>query len=424
FWAPHWATDDAPGPRARTDIDPAAYADFAAAVARRYAGDFTPPAPPADAPPPAPSQDEELLDSLLGPGSPFRGSIGPRRAAAAQAPGPLPRVDQFALYNEPNHQALLLPQWSGQTPVSPQRYRQMVQAAYPAVKSVSPGAAVLIGNTSSTGGRRRGAGSVAPLEFVRELACVDSRFRPRTTPECNGFQAVPGDGFAHHPYSQNEKPSRRSSPRTERGDVRIADLPVLAHTLDRLVKLGRLAPGNRAIHLTEFGYETERVPGRPTISQATQARWLTWAEYLADRVPAVRSFAQFLLRDQAKAPQRVSDSTSRPFGEFSTGLLRSDGSEKIAARTFQAGLFAERRRGGRTLLYGRLRLGPGVKTIVVQRRVGRQAWRRVARVRADGRATFTRTVRHRGAARYRLTYPGARGRRAAGLPVTPVLAGR
>ena len=97
FWAPHWATNDAPGPRARTDIDPAAYADFAAAVARRYAGDFTPPVPPAGSPPPRPSQDEQLLERLLGPRSAFRATFRPRRAAAAQAPGPLPRVDQFAL---------------------------------------------------------------------------------------------------------------------------------------------------------------------------------------------------------------------------------------------------------------------------------------------------------------------------------------
>src|SRR5918997_162417 len=44
FWAPHWATDDPPGPRARSNIDPQAYADFATAVALRYSGAFTPPA--------------------------------------------------------------------------------------------------------------------------------------------------------------------------------------------------------------------------------------------------------------------------------------------------------------------------------------------------------------------------------------------
>ncbi len=46
FWAPRWATTD-PGPRARANIDPQAYADYATAVALRYSGAFTPPRRPA-----------------------------------------------------------------------------------------------------------------------------------------------------------------------------------------------------------------------------------------------------------------------------------------------------------------------------------------------------------------------------------------
>ena len=50
----------------------------------------------------------------------------------------------------------------------------MLRAGYAAVKAVrrSKKVKVLIGNTSSTGGKR-GIGAVAPLEFLRELACVD-----------------------------------------------------------------------------------------------------------------------------------------------------------------------------------------------------------------------------------------------------------
>jgi len=61
------------------------------------------------------------------------------------------------------------------------------------------------------------------------------------------------------------------------------------------------------------------------VSKADHARWLTWSEYLADRVPAVRSFAQFLLRAQPPAETVVSDSKARPHGEFSTGLLHANG---------------------------------------------------------------------------------------------------
>jgi hypothetical protein len=451
FWAPRWATTD-PGPRARANVDPQAFADFAAAIAQRYAGGFVPPPDPPGTPPPAPSADQSLLQSLLQPLLPFPipGLIPPQRsrivpaagsdganargaleAGAAQAPEggapaptePLPDVDEFALWNEPNHQGLLLPQWEadGTTPASPRVYRAMVRAAYAAVKSVRKHVTVLIGNTSSTGGKR-GVGPVPPLEFLRDLACVNRELHPLTTPDCANFTTLPGDGWAHHPYSQNERPSRTSKPSLEPDDLRLADLPKLAATLDALVKMGRLARGNRNIYVTEFGYETQPIPGRPTIDERKQARWLTWAEYLADRVPTVRSFAQFLLRDQPPAAVRVSASAARPFGQYSTGLLKADGRDKIAAKSFVAGLFGQLRSNARVLLYGRLRLGAGLKSITLQRQRPHHGWERIATLRVDGRSAFQRTIAHVPGALYRLGYPARGGRRASSIAIKPVAA--
>ncbi|MBW3607787.1 MAG: hypothetical protein KY463_05440 [Actinobacteria bacterium] len=430
FWAPHWATDDPPGPRARSNIDPQAYADFATAVALRYSGAFTP--PPAG-PAPEPTEDASLIAELIQPVAPFPvpdplppppGASAPA-AQPASAGAPLPNVDRFIIWNEPNHQGLLLPQWKadGRTPASPAVYRAMLRAGYAAVKAARRTATVLIGNTSSTGGVR-GRGPVPPLEFLRELACVDAKFKPRSGGDCAGFAQLPGDGWAHHPYSQNERPERVSDPKKERGDLRIADTPVLAKTLDRLVRLGRLAPGNRNIHLTEFGYETKGIPGRPRVSETQQARWMTWAEYIADRVPRVRSFAQFLLRDQPPAPVRVSQSDKRPFGEYSTGLLNIDGSDKVIARTFLAGLFAQLQPQRKVLIYGRLRLGPGRKVVALQRQVQGGSWTRIARLPIDGRHSFQRTISHRPGASYRITYPDADGKRRTGLAIRPVRGAR
>jgi hypothetical protein len=433
FWAPHWATSDPPGPRARANIDPLAYANFAKAVALRYSGAFTPPPPPNPAAPPPPTEDAGLIASIIGPLGPFPLPVDlppppagtTARAAQVAAPDePLPKVDRFIIWNEPNHQGLLLPQWraDGRTPASPGVYRAMVRAGYAAVKAVRRTATVLIGNTSSTGGKR-GVGPVPPLEFLRELACVDAKLKPRTTDDCNGYTTLPGDGWAHHPYSQNERPSRVSKPKTEPGDLRLADLPLLAETLKTLVKMGRLAPANRNIYLTEFGYETKGIPGRPRVDERQQARWLTWAEYLADRVPTVRSFAQFLLRDQPPSPVRVSQSDKRPFGEYSTGLLHIDGTEKVAGRTFLAGLFAQLQPKGKVLLYGRLRLGAGPKVIILQRQVKGGPWQRLGRIRIDGRDSFERTYVHTKGSQYRITYPSPAGPRKTGLALKPVPVG-
>jgi hypothetical protein len=420
FWAPHWATKGAPaGPRARTNVRSGDYADFAVAVARRYSGRFSLPRPAGSEPVPAPAEDENALAQLLAPllGIPLQPRPDP---PAVSSPVPLPRVSVFALWNEPNHPALLLPQWRADktTPASPAVYRRMVQAAYPAIKKVRKGVRLLIGNTSSVGGTR-GEGAVAPLEFLRELACVDRRLHARRDGSCAHFKRIPGDGWAQHPYTRNQPPATHSS--RGRDDVMLADLPKLARTLRGLVARGRIAPKVARIYLTEFGFETAPVPGRPTVSQANQARWLTWSEYIADRIPAVRSFAQFLLRDQLPAAMVVSDSKARPFGQFSTGLLHADGRPKTAARTFRAGLFAALRDGGRrVLLYGRLRLGPAKQLITLERRVGKGRWKTIARFAIGGQAAFSRTFRRHGDTIYRLTFPGSLGRRKAGLAVRPV----
>ncbi|CAN5593911.1 hypothetical protein BH20ACT17_BH20ACT17_01730 [soil metagenome] len=150
FWAPHWATTDPPGPRARTNVDPQAFADFAVAVARRY-----------------------------------NGTWGPSTLTFPRPP--LPSVDQFVLWNEPNHPSLLLPQWKGRgrraRPASPALYARMVRAAYPAAKAVHPAGKFMLGNTSSDGGRAP-RGAVAPLLFLREVARVHAKLCPLRHAKC------------------------------------------------------------------------------------------------------------------------------------------------------------------------------------------------------------------------------------------------
>lgn len=428
FWAPVWATADKTGPRARTSVNPQAYRDFALAVARRYDGTFVP--PPAG-PPPAPAPDDSVLDSIFGPGGVFGGAeTGAEPGPADATPAPLPAVDQVILWNEPNHPALLLPQWRSPTtaPVSPEVYRRMVLAAYPAIKRLRPRLQVLVGNTSSTGGLA-GSGPVAPLRFLRQLACVDARLRPIRDGACASFKTLPGDGWSHHPYTSGQSPIKTSGP-GHLDDARIGDLPKLAALLDTLAARGRIAPAVRRIHLTEFGYETHDIGTRKGLTQRTQARWLTWAEYRAQLIPTVVATAQFLLGDTLPAPTRVSDSTARPFGEFYTGLLDGKGRDKLAVRGFTLGLFAQRRPDRRTLLWVRLRGGPAGarKTVTVQQLTPGGRWTQVGTARAPGEALrpqFT-TASRSSATRYTaMTAAGgtyrlltvAGGRRTTGLPV-------
>jgi len=410
FWAPRWATTDGPGGQARSNVRSAAFADFAVAVAERYSGRFIP-APDATAL--TPPQDQTFLEALLGGGQP---PVVP----PPPPPGPLDRVEQFALWNEPNHPGLLLPQWLGRgrdaRPASPAIYGRMLRAAYPVAKRARPDATFLVGNTSSIGDQ--GLSAVPPLLFIRELACVNRALRPLQSGACASFTQVPGDGWAHHPYNRNLRPDSRSL-RAAPDDVMVGDLHRLSRLMRRMVEMGRVAPALRRIHLTEFGFETREIGSRPRVSFDDQGRWLTWAEYLSDRVPGVVSFAQFLLRDQPPAPVRVSDSFGRPFGQYYTGLQTTEGVDKPAAKSFTAGLFADRRRDGTDLLWGRLRLGAGPRDIGIERRRRDGRWEPLMEFRVDGQETFTRIVRARTAARYRLRWSLPDGTATTGLVIAP-----
>jgi hypothetical protein len=144
---PLWSSRRAERGDARWDPDPAAFAEFAGAVAQRY-GD---------------------------------------------------RVDRYVIWNEPNLGSWLRPQAAcfGKvcTAVSPHLYRGLVRAAYPAIHAADPGATVLIGAMSSRGTDLHGENStLRPMAFLRALGCVDTAFRKVRSGRCKGFQPAKGDG--------------------------------------------------------------------------------------------------------------------------------------------------------------------------------------------------------------------------------------
>jgi hypothetical protein len=429
FWAPLWATSDLSGNRPRTDINDQEFRAFAVAVVRRYGGGFVVPDQSGQQQAQASAARPDPPIGILPPDEP---STPPaEEPAPAPAAAPLPKVSTFMLWNEPNHPAFLKPQWrkvgKKAVPVSPHLYRQMVVAAYPAIKAVRGDARVLIGNVSSTGGQ--GNGAVPPLQFLRALACVNRHLQPVKVGECGGYTRLPGDGWAQHPYQLDTSPDVPAEGR-DRDDVHLADLPRLSKILDRLVKMGRLSPKLRSIYITEFGYETQPIKGRPNLSEGDQARYLAWSDYIASRVPAVKMFGQFLLRDVPPAAVAQSGSPRRAFGQFSTGLLHSDGSWKLSYRSFRAGLYVQRISDRTVMLWGHLRLGPGKRRLAFEHQVAPRKWVALAsspgpkdKARLEfivpGDRTFVRFARVRKDSRYRLDYvDGADWMK--GLPVAAV----
>jgi hypothetical protein len=265
----------------------------------------------------------------------------------------------FTIWNEPNWPGFMSPQWVRAggvwVPHSADMYRAMVQAAYPAIKSAAPGSRVLIGGTASIGSSTPGQRGVPPLWFLRRLACVDVHLRPVSSGACAGFKPLPGDGWAHHPYSLHTLPDAVSS---NTDMLPVAATPRLIATLRRLVAEGRLAPADANVYMTEYGYTTNPPDPQAPFSLAQQPRLLAWAEYLGTRDPAVKMWPQFLLRDRPNGP---AGPQMRLFGDWHTGLFFNDGTPKPAAATFRFPAFAacEVVHGRRwTLVWSRMRGAP------------------------------------------------------------------
>jgi hypothetical protein len=321
--APLWATgpgDPRGGPHPQWQPSAHQFGSFVRAIARRYDGTFTPPG----------------------------------------ATSALPRVDYWAIWNEPNYGPDLAPQATHGSTVETAAsiYRGLVDAAWTALQVTGHGHdTVLIGEVAARGvdGRpSRGApegfpGNFAgtkPLRFVRALYCVDGKYRqyrgaaaalrgcPTTAASSRGFRAAhpalfQASGFADHPYSQASPPNVEPIPDPD--FTSLAQLPQLERILDRLQRIyGSTA--HPSIYLTEYGYIT-RPPKRSFyLTPSTAAYYLNWAEYLTWRDPRVQTITQYLLVDPPPVGQYA-------YGGFASGLISYDGHVKATYDAYRLPLY-------------------------------------------------------------------------------------
>jgi hypothetical protein len=403
--SPSWATGTPA--QHRTDVedswDPSAaeFKDFATAVGTRYSGTWRD------------EHEEPAVVPLLPPVK----TMGP----------PLPRVDHWSVWNEPNHGGWLAPQWNGSplVPQSPRIYRGLVDAAWSGLQgSGHQGDTILIGETAPRGlqpGLTRG---LHPLRFVRELYCLNGKSKAYTGAaaqkrgcpasfDAAGFAAAhPGlfgaSGWAHHPYSLTSAPRVRDK---NRDDATLSGVPRLTRTLDRAFK----AYGQRAklpVWMTEYGYQTN--PPDPTIgvSFSRQADWLGQATALAYRNPRIASFAQFLLVDDGPIKQ-YKPNDPRYWGTFQTGLVTGEGRHKTAYESFKRPIAVspQRVRAGHAVrVIGQLRTaaaGQALTADVQFRARGAKKWSRVARVAVAGQRAFADTkVKATRSGTYRIAWSG------------------
>ncbi|MDQ2894573.1 MAG: hypothetical protein M3Y09_02825 [Actinomycetota bacterium] len=392
--APDWATSPVlhnQGFRDTSNINGTLYGQFVQAVGERYSGDYL-----------APNLD---------------GTVAP-----------LPRINYWGVYNEPNIGGWITPQWikihGRPVESSPVIYRRMADAAWSGlVRTGHRNDTILVGETAAYGDRHKGYGSnMDPLVFIRALYCLGADYSPlhgasATRIGCparasrQAFAAAHPElfaetGWAHHPYDFTNAPSyRRSDPDA----ASLSGISRLETALDR-VRSAYRARGKVPIYVTEWGVQSRGPSPYVAFSQAHQAEYLNEGEYMAWRDSRIRSFAQFLLTDSA--PNTAYPAGSKAYwATFQSGLLFfPSGGVKPAFTAFEFPLWLPRPQHGRNVsVWAQIRPAPHVGTLQFQRR-GSSAWADVAHFapgNAEGYVSTSVNLPSAGSVRLRWDVPGA-----------------
>jgi hypothetical protein len=356
------------------------FRNFVIAAGIRYSGSYVVATPPAPPPPPPPT----LLGIPLGGSPASTGSPSPS--------APLPRVDYWSIWNEPNERSWLNPWWRrlgrGRSLIQPSLYRGIVDAGWSGLQATGHGRdTILVGETANRG-------IWAPLPFVQALYCVGANGRPlrrgaATYVGCprSGNPAAfatqhPGlfhaTGFAHHPYSFDVPPSR---PYPDRTFVTLYNMGALERLLTKIYSsYGQLRGGGVALYLSEWGYKTN--PPNPFVhtSLPEQAQYLNDGEFMTWSNPWVRSLAQFLLIDDRPKAQTAVGSRDY-WSSYQTGLVNLSGVPKPAYEAFRIPMWLPRaRHGSHVTVWAQLR--PADHTtiqygVVQYQRRGTQDWSQI-----------------------------------------------
>ena len=362
--APTWAEGPGRAAGAYTGTwnpSPSALGDFMRAVASRYSGNFDP------------------------------DGAGPQPT--------LPAIQELQIWNEPNLDLFLTPQFQGGTPVSPDHYREMLNAAYDGIKAVNPKIQVITAGLAPYGDPPGGTSNTAPVVFWKKAFCLRSvkvkkpkskrktAQAPRTkfvrTAGCS--QPLKFDDLAHHPINTSGDPA---TPNPDPNNASSADLGRIVSVLRAAETLGTVQAIHHGVWADEMWFDSNP-PNPAGVSLATQARYLEEEMFLVWKAGATVAINQ-LIRDVENPPVGLR------YG-YNGGLFFQDGRPKPALTAFRfpfvtwrgastaKGKTAKRKKSAKLLAWGKAPVGG---TLSIQRQQG-GSWRTVKTLSVSPGSVFT-----------------------------------
>jgi hypothetical protein len=320
--------------------DPAAFGQFARAIATRYDGRFPDP---------------------------------------LHAGRTLPRVGIFQGWNEPNLSAYLSPQWTrhGKSLVatSPGLLRSLQNAFYAGVKAVQPSATVVLAGTAPYGDPPGGP-RIPPVAFYRSLFCLSgsAALRPQTCPSPTYFDAAD-----HHPYGVSSPTATALNP----DDAAIPDVHKITRVIAAARRAGRALPrGPKPTWVTEYSWDS-KPPDPHGVPIATQARWLEQAMYVLWR-QGVGTILWLQIVDDPPVPSYASS--------YQAGLYYLNGDAKPSATAFRFPFVTQRLSASRVRVWSR---APAAGRLLVQVSTA-HGWRTILSAGTGALQVLQRTVSLRG----------------------------
>ena len=194
-----------------------------------------------------------------------------------------PFVRFWAIWNEPNLQGFLAPQFDSKgRSVAPANYAKLYAAGYAGLKAGNSKAQIAIGETSARGTDR--PNGARPTHSPGKFAELVAKANPR----------LKFDAWAHHPYPS--VPTAPPGQIVKWPNVSLASLPRFVKSLDTWFHRK-----NTKIWVTEYGHQTK--PEDPLgVSYATQATYLQQAISMARNYPFVTMFIWFVYQDDQGQP--------------------------------------------------------------------------------------------------------------------------
>jgi hypothetical protein len=212
-----------------------------------------------------------------------------------------PFVRFFSVWNEPNLQLFLSPQFNARgRSVAPANYAKLAAAAYSGIKAGNPRAQIAIGETSARGSDR--PAGLRPTHTPGKFAELVAKANPR----------LRFDAWSHHPYPFN--PNSPPSQVVRWPNVSLASLPRFNASLKTWFKRKSVP-----IWITEYGHQT-RPEDSLGVTYARQAAYIQQSISMTARYPFVNMFIWFVYQDDQGQP-------------WESGIYTRNGSPKGASPT-------------------------------------------------------------------------------------------